>query len=288
MLIKQHIVNALTEDIGRGDATTEALISPDAIGKAMIIARERLTVAGIAVAIAVFSELDNEASIETHFDDGEEIRSKEPIITVSAKLRSLLSGERTALNYLQRLSGIATISACYAEAVSGTGVLILDTRKTTPGWRVLEKYAVQCGGARNHRRGLYDMMLIKDNHLAALPGKNRVAEAVSRARRASPEMKIEVEADTLEQAKQAAEAGADIVLLDNMTILYGGGLSNSTVHSGTNLPILLVGGGAGWLKGGEHRHYPNEPTMADLLLSLMQKFDFHVDKLGGSSGPISI
>ncbi len=218
MLIKQHIVNALTEDIGQGDATTEALISPDVIGKAIIVARERLTVAGVAVARAVFSELDNEASIETHFDDGEEIRPEEPIITISAKLRSLLSGERTALNYLQRLSGIATISACYAKAVSGTGALILDTRKTTPGWRVLEKYAVQCGGARNHRHGLYDMMLIKDNHLAALPGKNRVAEAVNRARRASSEMKIEVEADTLEQAKQAAEAGADIVLLDNMTI----------------------------------------------------------------------
>ena len=216
--IKQHVADALSEDIGQGDATTEALIPADASGQAQIIARETLVVAGVALVEAVFRELDNEASIDGHFEDGEKVQSGDCILTVSARLRALLTGERTALNFLQRLSGVATQSARYAEAVSGTGVLILDTRKTTPGWRMLEKYAVQCGGARNHRRGLDDMMLIKDNHLAALSGEDRIAEAVHRARRASPELKIEVEAETLEQAEQAAEAGVDIVLLDNMTI----------------------------------------------------------------------
>ena len=216
--IKQHVIAALSEDIGQGDATTEALIAADASGQAQIIAREALVVAGVALAEAVFTELDNEASIDEHFEDGEKVQSGDCLLTVAARLRALLTGERTALNFLQRLSGVATQSARYAEAVSGTGVLILDTRKTTPGWRMLEKYAVQCGGARNHRRGLDDMMLIKDNHLAALSGEDRIAEAVHRARRASPELKIEVEAETLEQAEQAAEAGVDIVLLDNMTI----------------------------------------------------------------------
>ena len=216
--IKQHVIAALSEDIGQGDATTEALIPADASGQAQIIAREMLVVAGVALVEAVFSELDNEASIDGHFEDGEKVQSGDCLLTVTARLRALLTGERTALNFLQRLSGVATQSARYAEAVSGTGVLILDTRKTTPGWRMLEKYAVQCGGARNHRRGLDDMMLIKDNHLAALSGEDRIAEAVHRARRASPELKIEVEAETLEQAEQAAEAGVDIVLLDNMTI----------------------------------------------------------------------
>ena len=216
--IKQHVVAALSEDIGRGDATTEALFAADASGRARIIAREPLTVAGVAFAAAVFSELDDEVSIDGHFGDGEKVQSDDCILTVSAQLRSLLTGERTALNYLQRLSGIATQAARYAEAVRGTGVLILDTRKTTPGWRVLEKYAVQCGGARNHRRSLDDMLLIKDNHLAALSGECRIEEAIQRARQASPNLKIEVEADTLEQAQQATEAGADIVLLDNMTL----------------------------------------------------------------------
>ncbi|MCH2377973.1 MAG: carboxylating nicotinate-nucleotide diphosphorylase [Pedosphaera sp.] len=216
--IKQHVIAALSEDIGQGDATTEALIAADASGQAQIIAREALVVAGVALAEAVFSELDNEASIDGHIEDGEKVQSGDCLLTVTARLRALLTGERTALNFLQRLSGVATQSARYAEAVSGTGVLILDTRKTTPGWRMLEKYAVQCGGARNHRRGLDDMMLIKDNHLAALSGEDRIAEAVHRARRASPDLKIEVEAETLEQAEQAVEAGADIVLLDNMTI----------------------------------------------------------------------
>ncbi len=216
--IEQHVIAALSEDIGQGDATTEALIAADASGKAQIIAREALVVAGVALAEAVFSELDNEAYIDGHFEDGEKVQSGDCLLTVTARLRALLTGERTALNFLQRLSGVATQSARYAEAVSGTGALILDTRKTTPGWRMLEKYAVQCGGARNHRRGLDDMMLIKDNHLAALSGEGRIAEAVHRARRASPDLKIEVEAETLEQAEQAVEAGADIVLLDNMTI----------------------------------------------------------------------
>jgi nicotinate-nucleotide pyrophosphorylase (carboxylating) len=151
-------------------------------------------------------------------EDGEPLESGSIILQLDGPAQSILSGERTALNFLQRLSGIATITAHYKEAIEGTGAQLMDTRKTTPGWRALEKHAVACGGGKNHRMGLYDMVLIKDNHLAALHDEaNPVATAVTRTREACPGLIIEVEADTLEQAEQAATARADIILLDNMT-----------------------------------------------------------------------
>jgi nicotinate-nucleotide pyrophosphorylase (carboxylating) len=142
-------------------------------------------------------------------------------MTLTGPARALLSAERVALNFLQRLSGIATLTAQFVEAIKGTHARILDTRKTTPGWRRLEKYAVACGGGTNHRMGLFDMVLIKDNHLAALKGEspNPIAAAVQRARTRSPKLKVEVEADTLEQVEQALDAGADFVLLDNMNLV---------------------------------------------------------------------
>ena len=216
--IQQHAAAALAEDVGAGDATTEALIDASQTGSARIVAREPVTVAGLKLARAVFRQLDAKADFEKICEDGTAIHSGGTVLKIHAHLRALLTGERTALNYLQRMSGIATQAAHYAEAVHDTGATILDTRKTTPDWRALEKYAVQCGGVQNHRFGLDDAVLIKDNHLASLPRDRSLAELVQQARAAAPGLKIEVEAETVEQAVATAEAGADIVLLDNMSV----------------------------------------------------------------------
>ena len=215
-LIQQHVQRALAEDIGAGDVTTNALLPAEATGRAIIVAREPLTVCGLALAEEAFGQLSSIAIFHNQLEDGNDADAGDTLLEITAPCRALLTAERTALNYLQRLSGIATQAASYVEAVRGTGVLILDTRKTTPGWRAFEKYAVQCGGARNHRRGLDDLIMIKDNHLAALPGDDPVTGAVARAHEAAPDLKVEVEADTLEQAEAAAKAGANIILLDNM------------------------------------------------------------------------
>jgi len=215
-LIQQHVQRALAEDIGEGDVTTNALLSAEAMGRATINAREPLTLCGLPLAMEAFRQMSAESVFHNESEDSHELAEGEPLLEIEAPCRALLTAERTALNYLQRLSGIATQAARYVEAVRGTGVLILDTRKTTPGMRVFEKYAVQCGGARNHRRGLDSLIMIKDNHLAALPNPHPVAGAVARAHEAAPGLKVEVEADTLEQAEAAAKAGADIILLDNM------------------------------------------------------------------------
>jgi nicotinate-nucleotide pyrophosphorylase (carboxylating) len=212
--------NALAEDIGSGDVTTLATIPPGTAARARLAARQRLVLAGIDVAIAVFRELDSALEVTETVADGTRVEAGGSVATLHGAAHALLTAERVALNCLQRLSGIATLTAAFVEAVSGTATRILDTRKTTPGWRRLEKYAVTCGGGMNHRHGLGDLVLIKDNHLAALRGAapNPIAAAVSNARRRYPYLRIEVEADTLEQVHQAVEAGADIVLLDNMSI----------------------------------------------------------------------
>ena len=216
--IQDHVTAALAEDIGEGDATTNALVDAQRYCQAHIVARESLTYCGQTLIETVFHRLDAEAIISHSHNDGDEVPAGAILATINASARAVLTGERTALNYAQRLSGVATQAARYVAAVSGTGVLLLDTRKTTPGWRDLEKYAVQCGGGRNHRRGLDDMVMIKDNHLAALQGCNRIASAIAQCRAMHPNLKIEVEADTPIQARQAAEAGADIILLDNMSL----------------------------------------------------------------------
>ncbi len=217
-ITRRLVKRALDEDIGSGDATSLALVPASAMAHAAIVARERLTVAGLTLAEMCFSEVDNTVKLKRMAEDGEPLESGSIILQLDGPAQSILSGERTALNFLQRLSGIATITAHYKEAIEGTGAQLMDTRKTTPGWRALEKHAVACGGGKNHRMGLYDMVLIKDNHLAALHDEaNPVATAVTRTREACPGLIIEVEADTLEQAEQAATARADIILLDNMT-----------------------------------------------------------------------
>ena len=226
--IRRAVRAALAEDLGPGDATTLATVPPDAASAALMNAREPLTLAGIQFAEQAFREVAahyarrhgarGRLRFARFARDGQRVRAGQKVFGVSGPSRVLLSAERVALNFVQRLSGVATATAQFAGAIRGTRAKILDTRKTTPGWRRFEKYAVACGGGRNHRLGLYDLVLIKDNHLAALRGArpNAIAAAVARARRGFPKLKIEVEADTLEQAGQAADAGADIILLDNM------------------------------------------------------------------------
>lgn len=217
--IRRAVQAALAEDIGPGDATTLATVPESARIRAAMVAREPLTVAGLAFAETAFHELSPDVHCERRVTEGQRATPSTTLLQVSGPARAILTAERVALNFTQRLSGVATLTAQFVEAIRGTRAEILDTRKTTPGWRRFEKYAVACGGGRNHRIGLYDLILIKDNHLAALRDEkpNAIAAAVQRARTKYPQLKVEVEADTLEQVAQAADAGADIILLDNMS-----------------------------------------------------------------------
>ena len=209
------IRRALAEDIGRGDVTSEATIPAGAQASARIVARERGVIAGLPVARMVFHLLDESAHFEALVDDGAHVEAGTSLASIQGEARAILTGERTALNFLGRLSGIATLAARCAEAVAGTGARVVDTRKTTPGLRTLEKYAVRQGGASNHRAGLDDGILIKDNHIAATGG---VTAAIERARAyASHLLRIEVECDTEAQVQEAVRAGAEVILLDNMT-----------------------------------------------------------------------
>src|SRR6185436_15597486 len=203
------------EDLGRGDVTTAAVLDPRAQAEAELVARERLVLAGLPVAVAVFERVDRTVTCELLAADGDEIAPGGRVAVFRGRAASLLAAERTALNFVQRLSGIATLSRRYHQAVRGTGLRVTDTRKTTPGFRQLEKEAVRAGGAANHRFDLGSGVLIKDNHLAVA---GSIAEAVLRARAGAPHgLKIEVEVDSLEQLDAALQAGADIVLLDNFS-----------------------------------------------------------------------
>ena len=218
--VRKAVQSALAEDIGNGDVTTLSTIPAEAIARGVLRTREPMVLAGIALAEAAFRELYPDAKVTSRAADGQKLATGAVLMEISGPARALLSAERVALNFIQRLSGIATLTSRFVESVKSTSAKILDTRKTTPGWRRLEKYAVVCGGGQNHRFGLYDMVLIKDNHLAALKDAppNPIAAAVQRARGAYPRLKIEVEADHLSQVDQALQAGADIILLDNMNL----------------------------------------------------------------------
>lgn len=208
------------EDIGAGDATSLACIAAEQRAAGVVRAREPLVVAGVDIAIAAFRSLDPNIKVNVELNDGRRAEAGAAILHVAGAARAILGAERTALNFLQWLSGVATFTACFAARLEGLPTRLLDTRKTTPGWRRLEKYAVACGGGTNHRMRLDDRILIKDNHLAALRGvrPNPVSAAVRAARTLYPHLPVEVEADTPEQAQQAVDAGADVVLLDNMTL----------------------------------------------------------------------
>lgn len=204
----------LNEDIGRGDITTQAIVSRNAHARGRFIAKEPLVVAGLEVAEAVFASLDSQQQIEAFVADGDEVEAGKTIARTNGFADVLLAGERVALNLLQRLSGIATLTRQFVRAVEGTRAQIVDTRKTTPGLRMLEKYAVVVGGGRNHRFGLDDGVLIKDNHIALAGG---VATAVERARRSVGHLhKIEVEVSNERDMREAIASGADILLLDNL------------------------------------------------------------------------
>jgi nicotinate-nucleotide pyrophosphorylase (carboxylating) len=217
--LKPLVRAALAEDIGEGDASTLAVVPEGVNINADFRARESCVIAGMPVVEAVFHELDPAVELNVRVGEGERCGVGQIAAVVSGSARAILTGERTALNLLQRLSGIATQTAEYAKACTDTKVRILDTRKTTPGLRALEKYAVAMGGGDNHRFGLYDRIMIKDNHrlIAGFAGEGAIARAVVSCREQYPNLEIEVEADTLEEVEEALQAGADYVLLDNMS-----------------------------------------------------------------------
>jgi nicotinate-nucleotide pyrophosphorylase (carboxylating) len=210
------IARALEEDIGFGDLTTLATVPAEQTIVATIITRQQGVVAGLDIAAAVFQTVDSGLHVEQFVADGTKVNPNDRLARIEGSARSILTAERTALNFLGRLSGIATLTAACVAAIAGTQAAIIDTRKTTPGLRALEKYAVRMGGGRNHRFALDDGILIKDNHIAAAGG---LGVAIARARQHAPHLlKIEVECETLEQVQEALSAGADVILLDNMSI----------------------------------------------------------------------
>ncbi len=210
---------ALAEDVGAGDVTTAATIPPGARASGVMLAKSPGVVSGLEVAAAVFRRVDPAVRFTRMVADGDRVADRQPLASVEGPAAALLIGERTALNLVQRLSGVATLTARFVEAVEGTGARIVDTRKTTPGMRWLEKAAVRHGGGGNHRYNLADGVLIKDNHLAAVGGPDRIARAIRLARERVPHgLKIEVEVTTLGELDEALAAGADIVLLDNMDV----------------------------------------------------------------------
>ncbi|HLZ03833.1 MAG TPA: carboxylating nicotinate-nucleotide diphosphorylase [Bradyrhizobium sp.] len=218
LAIDEAIVRALDEDLGRaGDVTSIATIPEAAPARALMVAREEGVIAGLPLAIATFERLSPDIGIEAHLRDGATVAKGARVLTISGPARAVLSGERTALNFVGRLSGIATLTAKYVHRTAGTNTRICCTRKTTPGLRALEKYAVRCGGGFNHRFGLDDAILIKDNHIAVAGG---ITSVLQRARSvAGLLVKIEIEVDTIDQLREVLDTGlADVVLLDNMDI----------------------------------------------------------------------
>lgn len=210
---------ALAEDLLGGDVTTTATVPANAQAQATLLAKAPGVISGLDIAREVFAQVDPTLDFVPLVADGDAVPTMTPIARVSGNARSILAGERLALNLLQRLSGVATVTAQYVTEVAGTSSRVVDTRKTTPGMRVMEKAAVRHGGGHNHRFGLGDGVLIKDNHLAAVGGPHRVRDAVHTARAAAPHtLRIEVEVTTLAELAEALEAGADIVMLDNMSV----------------------------------------------------------------------
>lgn len=210
-----HIRLALNEDIGTGDVTTDSIVPQDAEMKGQIIAKQTGVAAGLDVARCVYQTLDSRVEVETCVEEGAHVENRQLLARVTGPARALLTGERTALNYLGRMSGIATLTNKYVTAVAGTHAVILDTRKTVPGMRTLDKLAVRRGGGQNHRTGLYDMVLIKDNHIDFA---GSLEEAVRRARQVAQHLEIEVETRSLDDVSRALKMGVERILLDNMSI----------------------------------------------------------------------
>jgi nicotinate-nucleotide pyrophosphorylase (carboxylating) len=210
--IEAVVAAALAEDVGAGDLTTEAVVPPDTRTRAELFVEEPGVVCGVGAAALVFKTLDPEVEVVALVEDGARVDGPSAVARIEGPARAILTGERTALNLLGRLCGVATLTARYVDAVAGTGATILDTRKTTPGLRALEKYAVRCGGGTNHRSGLYDAILLKENHLRIAGGISTAVGALG-----DRDVPVEVEAETLEEVSEAAAAGVDRILLDNMS-----------------------------------------------------------------------
>jgi nicotinate-nucleotide pyrophosphorylase (carboxylating) len=228
---------AIQEDLGHGDVTSQITIDPEMRGKAVVFGREPFVLSGSHPFRRVFQLVDPETRVESFFQVGEKIEANVNVIAMEGRVCSLLTAERTALNLMQRLCGVATLTRKMVDAISGTSCRLLDTRKTTPLWRALEKEAVRHGGGTNHRFGLSDGILIKDNHIAAVGG---VREAVQRAKSKAPHsLKIEVEVENLDDLEDALEAGADIVLLDNFTLE----MMREAVAQNNGRALLEVSGG---------------------------------------------
>ena len=209
---------ALSEDRAGDDVTTQAVVEPDLVARGQLVAREAGVVCGLVVARQVFTTLDEQVTFEAHVADGDSVDGEAMLATVTGPAQAILTGERTALNLVQHLSGIATLTSRYVASVAGTGCTILDTRKTTPGLRDLDKYAVRCGGGANHRRDLAVLAMIKDNHREAIAKQGKtLAQAVARIRQHAPATPIEIEVDTLAELQGALDAQPEWILLDNMT-----------------------------------------------------------------------
>jgi nicotinate-nucleotide pyrophosphorylase (carboxylating) len=259
--LRRLVGNALDEDLGRGDVTSDLLVPSDVDARAVVRSRGEGVIAGLDVAALVFEVANPRVKFTALTPDGTPVGRGQDIAVVSGEARGLLHGERVALNFLQRLSGVATLTARYVEAIRGNRARIIDTRKTTPGLRAIEKYAVRAGGGFNHRRDLSDAMLIKDNHLAVIAARGlSLVEAVKKARESMPHtLKVEIEVDRLDQIPEALAAGADIILLDNMStedlrravvLIDGraiteasGGVSLTTVReiAATGVDVISVG-----------------------------------------------
>lgn len=217
-IIREAAARALGEDRGPADITSLAAVPAEATSRARILTRQECVLAGLPVAEAVFLEEDASLQLTARAADGDRLQPGAVALEISGSARSILTAERTALNFLQQLSAVATHTRQFVDAVAGTKTKILDTRKTIPGLRALQKYAVRCGGGQNHRMGLYDQFLLKDNHLALMGAPGNWGAAIAAARALEPTAKIEVEADTLDQVRAIAPLGVDIILLDNMSL----------------------------------------------------------------------
>jgi nicotinate-nucleotide pyrophosphorylase (carboxylating) len=260
--LKTVVSAALEEDDARHDITTAATVLSDRRARCRLVSRQAGVLAGLALAQEAFEQLDKTVTIRVEHEDGSRTEAKTPVMFLSGHARALLSAERVGLNFAQRLSGIATLTARYVDAIAGTGAHILDTRKTTPGWRRLEKYAVRCGGGLNHRINLSQSVLIKDNHLASVDGD--IALAVKRARAVGPMgIKIEVECDRIDQVRIAVDAGADVIMLDNMgladlreAVTLVGGRAVTEASGGVTLDKVraIAEAGVNWISVGALTH----------------------------------
>jgi nicotinate-nucleotide pyrophosphorylase (carboxylating) len=215
-ILREAASRALGEDLGPADITSLAVVDPGRQARARIFAKESGTLSGIIIAETVYRELDCSVRVQRTLEDASLLEPGQTVLELEGKAASILSGERCALNFLQHLSGIATLTQSFVQATRGTRCKILDTRKTLPGLRALEKYAVRCGGGHNHRMGLYDAFMLKDNHIALMDGPGGIAEGARRARAFQPESHLTVEADTLDQVRILASLDIDRILLDNM------------------------------------------------------------------------